>query len=667
MIEVVPVKMNQIITKTFLFFTAFTILSCANENPNEKPNVLLIIADDLRTELNCYGADYIHSPNIDNLARNGVLFNNAYVQQAVCSASRASLLSGVRPNTTGVDYPYSNYFMNEFWPTHPMLAEYFEQNGYYAHTFGKIHHGTPSDKLKTDHYKPKTGLNTGKFYALPENIEKGGARDRSHETPPYESADVPDEAYKDGLIAQEAVKIIAQQKESKEPFFLAVGFNKPHLPYNAPKKYWDLYEQSEMTLAPNQYHPEDSPPYSATHNTLMRYAGLNYYNSPNHVLPDDYQRKLIHAYAACVSFIDAQVGKLIATLKETGKYDNTIIVFISDHGYHLGHQQKWGKTTNFENSTRAPLIVSSPNHRKGKRSTQLVEYVDLYATLCDLTDIEIPKYTEGTSIKPLLENPDREWKTAAFSQFPRGRKMEGYSMRTADYRYTEWRLSNGKIDATELYDHKNDAIESINIAYKKENESLVNELSQKLNAGWKAALPKGIENNSNNPIAPPHVKWSKTKNKFIKKKIMTFENTDVLDLWTRVEGYQLSVKDQLLHIDVEHDANYWKKIQVGDLNVKATNNLVLKLAYKTIDNQPLSVAYHISSGDNWGELSSTSLPSTNGEIQEITIPLASDISKWEDKFEKMKSIGEIIFCINPKEQFKGTLVLESLAIVNKKK
>ena len=346
-------KMNLMKTKIFLLFIAFTTLSSAQE----KPNVLLIIADDMRTELNCYGADYIHSPNIDKLAKNGVLFNNAYVQQAVCSASRASFLSGVRPNTTGVDYPYSNYFMNEFWPAHPMLAEHFEQNGYYAHTFGKIHHGGPSDKLKTDHYNPKTGLNTGKFYALPENIEKGGARGRSIETPPYEGADVPDEAYVDGLIAQEAVKVISQQKETKEPFFIAVGFNKPHLPFNAPKKYWDLYEESEMPLAPNQNHPKDSPSYSVTHNSLARYAGLNYYNTPNHVTPDDYQRKLIHAYAACISFVDAQVGKLIESLKETGKYDNTIIVFISDHGWHLGHQNKWGKTTNFENATRAPLII----------------------------------------------------------------------------------------------------------------------------------------------------------------------------------------------------------------------------------------------------------------------------------------------------------------------
>ena len=326
--------MNLMRTRFFLFFIAFTALSCAQEKPNEKLNVLLIIADDMRTELNCYGADYIHSPNIDKLAKNGVLFNNAYVQQAVCSASRASFLSGVRPNTTGVDYPYSNYFMNEFRPNHPMLAEHFEQNGYYAHTFGKIHHGPP-DSLKTKHYMPKKGLNAGSHYALPENIKKGGKNGRGRETPPYECADVPDEAYVDGLTAREAVKVISQQKDSDKPFFLAVGFKKPHLPFVAPKKYWDLYEQSEMPLAPNQYHPENSPSYSTAHTSLTHYAGLNYYNSPNNVLPNDNQRKLIHAYAACISFIDAQVGKLIESLKETGKYDNTIIVFISDHGWHL--------------------------------------------------------------------------------------------------------------------------------------------------------------------------------------------------------------------------------------------------------------------------------------------------------------------------------------------
>jgi iduronate 2-sulfatase len=653
--------MNLMRTRFFLFFIAFTALSCAQEKPNEKLNVLLIIADDMRTELNCYGADYIHSPNIDKLAKNGVLFNNAYVQQAVCSASRASFLSGVRPNTTGVDYPYSNYFMNEFRPNHPMLAEHFEQNGYYAHTFGKIHHGPP-DSLKTKHYMPKKGLNAGSHYALPENIKKGGKNGRGRETPPYECADVPDEAYVDGLTAREAVKVISQQKDSDKPFFLAVGFKKPHLPFVAPKKYWDLYEQSEMPLAPNQYHPENSPSYSTAHTSLTHYAGLNYYNSPNNVLPNDNQRKLIHAYAACISFIDAQVGKLIESLKETGKYDNTIIVFISDHGWHLGHQGNWGKTTNFENATRAPLIVSSPNHKKGKRSSKLVEYVDLYASLCDLTEIDIPEYTEGTSIKPLLENPDRKWKTAAFSQFPRGRNLEGYSMRTADYRYTEWRLSQGKIDSVELYDHKNDAIESINIAYKKENESLVKALSQKLNAGWKAALPEGVENNSNNPIAPPHVNWSDKKITVNRKKTITFKSSEVTELWKLTEGYQLSVKNQLLYIDVEHDANYFRKIQVSNLNVKATKNSVLKLKYKTIDNQPLTLQYHISSRDNWGELSSISLPSTNGEIQEITIPLASDVSMWEDKFEKMKVITEIIFCINAKEKFKGTLVLESLTI-----
>ncbi len=649
-------KINLKRTKIFLLFIVFTTLSFAQE----KPNVLLIIADDMRTELNCYGADYIHSPNIDNLAKNGVIFDHAYVQQAVCAASRASLLSGTRPNTTGVDYPYSKYFVNDFWPKHPMIAEYFEQNGYYAHTFGKIHHG-PSDNLKTTHYMPKTGLNRSD-YALPENIKKGGESGRGQATPPYECADVPDEAYVDGLIAQEAVKVLSQQKEKKEPFFLAVGFKKPHLPFVAPKKYWDLYDESKIPLAPNRYHPENAPLYATSHNAIANYAGLNYYNSPNNVLPEDYQRKLIHAYAACISFIDAQVGKLIESLKETGKYDNTVIVFISDHGFHLGHQQMWGKSTVFENATRAPLIVSAPNYTKGKRSTRFVEYVDIYATLCDLAGIKTPDYTEGTSFKPLLINPQKEWKKATFSQFPRGSKMEGYSIRTDEFRYTEWRNPNGTTDSIELYDHRENDIESINIAYNEGNESIINELAKQLNAGWKAALPEGVENNSNNPIAPPHINWSNKKITVNSKKTITFKSGKVTKLWKPTEGYKLSVKNQLLHIDVEHDANYWKKMQVSDLNVKATNNSVLKLAYKTIDNEPLTLAYHISSGDNWGELSSISLPSTNGEIQDITIQLSSDISKWEDKFEKMEAIEEIIFCINPNEKFKGTLVLESLTI-----
>ena len=653
--------MNNITTKLFLFFIAIIMLSCTHEKVNEKPNVLFIISDDMRTELNCYGAEYIHSPNIDNLAKNGVLFTNAYVQQAVCSASRASFLSGVRPNTTGVDYPYSKYFMNEFWPAHPMLAEYFEQNGYYTHTFGKIHHGPP-DNLKTEHYFPETGLNTGKYYVLPENIEKGGKEGRGKETPPYECADVPDEAYRDGLIAKEAVKIISQQKENDKPFFLAVGFKKPHLPFTAPKKYWDMYEQSEMPLAPNQYHPENSPSYSTTHNALARYAGLNYYNSPDHVLPDDYQRKLIHAYAACISFIDAQVGKLIESLKETGKYDNTIIVFISDHGWHLGHQQKWGKTTNFENSTRAPLIVSAPGYKKGKRSTQLVEYVDLYATLCDLADIEIPEYTEGTSFKPLMENPDREWKTAAFSQFPRGRKMEGYSIRTADYRYTEWRVKEGKIDSIELYDHRKDAIESINIAYKKENESIIKELSQRLNAGWKDALPKGVVNNSNNPVAPPHVSYvnEKGRAKPSEEETLSFTTGDLNDMWKQADGYQLSVKNELLYIDIEHPANYWQKVNIKDLNVRAHKNSQLILNYMTMDNTPISFHYIAVSNGNWVEWLKTELPATGGEIKELSVDLSEAMELYQKEYETMEYITEFVFCVNPQEEYKGSLVLKSL-------
>ena len=641
----------------FFLFLAFTTLSCAQE----KPNVLLIIADDMRTELNCYGADYIHSPNIDDLAKNGVLFFNAYVQQAVCSASRASFLSGVRPNTTGVDYPYSKYFVNEFWPAHPMLAEYFEQNGYYTHTFGKIHHGQ-HDNLKTEHYMPETGLNTGMYYALPENIKKGGKEGRGKETPPYECADVPDEAYRDGLIAKEAVKIISQQKENDKPFFLAVGFKKPHLPFTAPKKYWDLYEESEIPLSPNQYHPENAPSYSTNNYALGRYAGLNYYNTPGNVIPDDYQRKLIHAYAACISYIDAQVGKLLTTLKQTGKYDNTIIVFISDHGWHLGDQQMWGKTTNFENATLAPLIVSAPGYEKGKRSTRLVEYVDLYATLCDLADIEIPEYTEGTSFKPLLENPDRVWKTAAFSQFPRTRYLEGYSIRTPDYRYTEWIVRGGKVDSIELYDHRKDGVECVNIAYKKENESLINELSERLNAGWKDALPKGVTNNSNNPIAPLSVSYvnEKGRPKPREKETLSFIKGDLSDKWKPEDGYQLSVKNELLYIDIEHTANYWRKVSINGLNVRAHKNSQLILNYMTRDNIPVSFAYIPVSNDNWLEWHTMDLPPTNGELKELRIDLSESMEKYENEYETMEYITQFVFCINPRKEYKGSLVLKSL-------
>ncbi len=482
--------------------TAIMILivhTAFSQKAEKKPNILLIISDDLRTELNCYGESYIKSPNIDKLANEGTVFTSAYVQQAVCAASRASFLTGVRPNTTGVDYPYSEYFVNTFWPSHPSIAEYFERQNYEVRTFGKINHG-PQDKIKTLNYIPK-GL---KFYASEENIKLGGPKGRSKETPPFENADVPDEAYQDGMIAKEAVKAIKDLAGGKEPFFLAVGFKKPHLPFCAPKKYWDMYNDSEIQLAVNPELPKGAPSYAVSQKEL------NSYKTPpkvNGEFSPEYQKTLKHAYAACVSYVDAQVGKLMNQLKESKALDNTIVIFMSDHGWHLGEQGTWGKQTNYENATRAPLIISLPGKARGVRINQFVEYVDIYPTLVELAGFEPADYLEGNSFLPLFDDPAKEWKSAAFSQFPRN-GFEGYAIRTKDFRYVEWRSDkDSSLMSIELYDHRSDPIESVNVASEKKYGEVVKKLAARLKAGWKAALPAGVYNYSNNRPAPPSVGW----------------------------------------------------------------------------------------------------------------------------------------------------------------
>jgi iduronate 2-sulfatase len=455
----------------------------------KSPNVLLIIVDDLRNELNCYGVNYIKSPNIDQLAENGYLFNRAYVQHAVCSASRASFLTGCRPATTGVTYPYSDYFVNEFLPRYQTIPEFFEQQGYQVYTFGKVHHGSVGlDQLKTSHYSP-TWLG---HYTLEENIRLEKARGRNN-LPPFESADVPDETYRDGAIANEAVEIIKRVSGNDEPFFLAVGFMKPHLPFNAPKQYWDMYTREEVGLADNRKHPEGSPSYSTSHHALNKYSGPN--DEGGKMLPEEYQITLRHGYAACVSYIDAQVGKLITQLSESGVLDNTIVIFISDHGWHLGEQQMWGKTTNFENSTISPLIISIPGKAKGVNLDQFVEYVDIYPTLQELTGFPVSDHLEGTSFVPLLRDPGKKWKKAAFSQQNRGNRIMGYAIRTEDFRYVEWRRNEDNfLMAAELYDHRIDPVESKNLASEEAYKNIVADLSLELELGWEASLPPGTIN-----------------------------------------------------------------------------------------------------------------------------------------------------------------------------
>ena len=484
-----------------IFLTLLLFLSSsASEKKDKQLSVLFIGIDDLRPELGCYGEDHIFSPNIDRLASQGIMFNRAYVQQAVCAASRASLFTGCYPNTTGVDYPYSRYFIDEFLPDYPSVPRYFYENGYFTVAMGKLHHGSNFDLSGLSLPYSKRDRHWKAAYALPENNQLAMTGDGSNK-PPVEMAEVPDTAYDDGFLAEEAIKSLQKCAGQEKPFFLAVGFKKPHLPFACPKKYWDFYDRNEIDLAPVPSLPKNAPQFAiANYELSSGYEGD--YGAKNKMVPDSVARLLRHGYFACVSFVDAQVGKVLDELDRLGLRKNTVIVLWSDHGFQLGDQLNWTKHTNFELATRSPLIISYPEMKNaGERTNALVEYVDIFPTLCDLTGTPAPEYLEGTSLKPLLNNPGRSWKSAAFSQYPRGKNMEGFAVRTDRYRYVEWKKSDGEIIARELYDHKTDPQESRNVA--QQHPDIVTELSKKLAAGWRAALPEGIKNYSDNPVAPP--------------------------------------------------------------------------------------------------------------------------------------------------------------------
>ena len=465
---------------------------------SDSPNVLFIIADDLRPELGCYGQAHIISPNIDAIAADGMRFTHSYVQDAVSAASRASFLTGCRPVTTGVQYPYSEYFVNEFLPSHATVQRHFFNNGYYVRTLGKVHHGL------AENFTEKHFGEGGKSYALPQN--QALAKDKVNRLP-FEFADVPEEEYADGGMARETIATIGRAKASGKPFFIAAGFLKPHLPWVAPKKYWDMYEGRQLPECPWPEPTVGEMPWSRSHVNLVTYKGET--DAGGHVVSTPYAQQLRRAYFSCVTFVDTQVGLIIAELKKQGLYDNTVILLIGDHGWHLGDNGMWGKQTNFERATFSPLIVKGvkAEHGKGKVCDRFVEYVDIYPTFCQLAGLEVPGFLEGASFAPLLSNNTQSWKRAAFSEFPRGGNAYGYTVRTDRYRYTEWRKSrfSTEVVGRELYDHSTDPLESHNIAAK--NSKKCAELSVILNQGWRGSLPSGVVNASNNKVAPPAVGW----------------------------------------------------------------------------------------------------------------------------------------------------------------
>ncbi len=477
-----------------------TISAVDAQESTNRPNVLFIAIDDLRPELGCYGDSHIHSPNIDKLAVSGRLFEHAYCQQAVCNPSRTSLMTGMRPDSTGVVGNHSHF--RPHLPDVVTLPQHFKNHGYHAAAIGKIYHGvfpdgasrTKWDTMGDPESWSEPALRFGpRYYYTEEGIAAAkrvyqqvykpvnpGPDDWTKKLvfgPATESPDVPDSTLYDGQVADASVRKLQKLKGDDRPFFLAVGFIKPHSPYIAPKKYFDIYE--DVSLPTQTEFPAEAPAIAGHGSGELR----RYTDQPNSgVITDANQRRVRHAYFACISFIDAQIGRVLNELDRLGLGENTIVVLFGDHGYHLGEQGLWGKTTNFELDTRVPLIVRVPGMKTtGKSSASLVELVDLYPTLAELAGLPITEQLEGRSFAPILNDPNHDTKTAALSQYPRGGGLMGYSMRTATYRLTQWvHRQTGEVQATELYDYSDGLVETKNIVG--EEPDLVERLSAQLHA-----------------------------------------------------------------------------------------------------------------------------------------------------------------------------------------
>lgn len=445
-----------------------------------RKNVLFIAVDDLRCNLGCYGDQFAVTPNIDGLAARGTVFLRAYCQQAVCGPSRASFMTGRRPDSTGVlDNP--THF-REHLPEVITLPEHFKNAGYHAQSIGKVfHNGVPDPQS----WSVPQSLDIDTFhwgrsmYALPEN------REHDRKGVSMECSDLPDSAFRDGQIADRAVAALGSLRD--QPFFLGVGFLKPHLPFCAPKKYWDLYDRDTLSRPVPERSPEGAPKL-ALHNwvELRGYTDI----PAEGPLTREKIAELRHGYYASTSFTDAQIGKVLDELDRLGLSEKTVIVLWSDNGWHLGEQNLWCKFTNFELDTRVPLIVSAPGQRTpGGRSDGLVEAIDVYPAPVELCGLGMPLGLDGMSLAHLLDDPDETGKEAAYSQFPRpwrvGRgdfEIMGYTMRTDRWRYTEWiRLVEREVVARELYDHRDDPLETVNLGDREEHAALVLELNQLLN------------------------------------------------------------------------------------------------------------------------------------------------------------------------------------------
>lgn len=464
-----------------------------NGSRADRPNVLFLLVDDLRPELGAYGKPYMVTPHIDRLASGALTFRHAYVHQAVCSPSRISLLTGLRPDSTDAHHYATR--LREVLPEAVTLPEHFKANGYTTvGVRGKIfHHAEDGAGAWSRGPIQAKGGGYGRGYLTESAIAKSKAQGQG---PPFEAAAVPDSAYEDGKVAARAVEELGRLAEDETPFFLAVGFKKPHLPFSAPQQYWDLYPRAQVHLPANYFPPEGAPQWALTnYGELRNYADIPATGRVSREMAID----LIRGYRAAVSYVDAQVGRVLEALEQNGLREDTIVVLWGDHGFKIGEHRSWSKHTNFEIDTQIPLIVRVPGMAAaGQYTDALVETVDLYPTLTDLTGLPAPPQHQGLSFASLLDDPDRPWKPAVFGQYRRGGSegVLGRTVRTDRYRYVEWvDLASGAVRARELYDHQTDPYENISLAGRETHKALVDSLSAVLRGGWQAALPPDLDAN----------------------------------------------------------------------------------------------------------------------------------------------------------------------------
>ena len=456
-----------------VLYTLLALLLCSPVfGDQQPPNVLFIAVDDLRPQLGCYGKPAIHSPNIDRLAARGVVFNRAYCMVPTCGASRASLMTGIRPTRNR----FVNYLTraDKDAPNITTLNTHFKNHGYHTTSNGKVFHH-PSDNAagwSEPAWRPKDAPT----YAIAENQRIAARRakqlGRRGRGPAFEDADVSDDTYGDGKVANKAISDLRRLRQSGEPFFLAVGFFKPHLPFVAPSTYWKLYDREKIHLPDNYERPQDAPS-EAIHSwgELRSYADV----PRTGPLPNDLARTLIHGYYACVSYTDAQVGRVLDELERLGLADNTIVVLWGDHGWNLGEHTLWCKHCCFETSMHAPLVVRAPGIEGGGKTDGLTEFIDIYPSLCELAGLPLPDHLQGRSFVPLLKTPGMPWKQAAVGRF-----KSGDTIRTNRHRFTEYTDPKNNLAARMLYDHESDPDENVNIAERSPNAKTVKRLTHDL-------------------------------------------------------------------------------------------------------------------------------------------------------------------------------------------